>query len=352
MKTRIAIACLAAGFLFPANTISAAPKSKTVTPAPKETPPPAQPGPNADLAYGAYQRGCYLFAFREATQRAEKQRDPQAMTLLGEMYAGGVGIRADEQKAFEWYRQASELGDSSAMVSLGFFYLRGQGIAPNREKAAEQFASAAERGNPTAAYNLGLLYLEGQVFPQDFTLAAKWLRAAAEQDIPDAQQALATLYSEGKGVTKDPAEAARWLARASALRHPASMTEYALALFSGKGIAKNENAAARWFRLAALYGNPIAQNRLAILLADGLGGMPKSPVEGLAWHLYARAKGASNLAVDELFVKMPDGERAAAEKIVFAWETGGPLPPPLTGRGPDWHLNAPDIAYIPCKDAQ
>ena len=53
---------------------------------------------NVDLAYGAFQRGFYLTAFNEATKRAQ-QNDPAAMTLLGELYAQGLGIGRDDSKA-------------------------------------------------------------------------------------------------------------------------------------------------------------------------------------------------------------------------------------------------------------
>src|ERR1700681_2711794 len=46
-----------------------------------------------DPAYAAFQRGYYLTAFALATDRVETKKDVKAMTLLGELYAGGLGIR-------------------------------------------------------------------------------------------------------------------------------------------------------------------------------------------------------------------------------------------------------------------
>jgi TPR repeat protein len=326
MKTRLALFSLLAAMLLAANGSAAQQKSKDKPKEPAPAPA-AQPAADVDLAYGAYQRGYYIYAFNEAKRRAEQEQDPKAMTLLGELYAGGWGVKQDDEIAFSWYRQAAEKGDREAIAALGLFYLQGRGVIPNREEAAEQFKLAAEKGNATAAYNLALLYLEGQVFQKDFAAAAKWFRVAAEQDLPDAQQALATLYREGEGVPKkDPAEAARWLARASALRHAPSMTEYAFAVYNGWGVPKDEQAGGRWFKLAALYGNPIAQNRLAYLLANGMGGFPKDMVKAMAWHLYARARGDSSPELDAVFAKLPESERDTAQKILQAWETGGPLP--------------------------
>ena len=76
------------------------------------TSPPAPPAAanantgNLDLAYGAFQRGYYLTALAEATKRAQ-QNDPAAMTLLGEIYAQGLGVGRDDAKAAQWYKLAA-----------------------------------------------------------------------------------------------------------------------------------------------------------------------------------------------------------------------------------------------------
>src|SRR5581483_5251886 len=127
----------------------------------------------ADLAYGAYQNGRYLTAFALAMKRAEALADPVAMTLLGELYANGLGVATNDQKAADWYKLAADRGDRNAMFALGMFRLVGRAGPADRAEAARLFQSAADRGHAAAAYNLALLYLEGQVFPQDFAKAAQ-----------------------------------------------------------------------------------------------------------------------------------------------------------------------------------
>src|SRR5580704_388518 len=53
---------------------------------------PAAGAPELDLAFGAFQRGYFLTAFRLATQRVEDKGDAKSMTLLGELYANGLGV--------------------------------------------------------------------------------------------------------------------------------------------------------------------------------------------------------------------------------------------------------------------
>src|SRR3954454_4829128 len=71
-----------------------------------------------DLAYGAYQRGLYLTALREATARlARDPEDAAAMTLLGELHNQGLGAQQDPAKAAEWYRLAAKRGDARALAA-------------------------------------------------------------------------------------------------------------------------------------------------------------------------------------------------------------------------------------------
>ena len=134
--------------------------SRTVSPsAPK-------PAPTYDSAFGAYQRGYFLTAFKEASELAAKN-DPQSLTLLAELYANGLGVGRDDAKAAELYQRAAALNDPQAMFALAIFRFQGRG-GPRDEKAgAALFEQAAKLGNTTAGYNLALIYLEGQLYPRD-----------------------------------------------------------------------------------------------------------------------------------------------------------------------------------------
>src|SRR6185312_4730942 len=144
-------------------------------PPPKEAVPPAKPtpaadskagtqapdNPNADLVYGAYQRGLYKTAFDLAMKRAQENKDPAAMTMLGELYANSLGIKRDYGKAIEWYQHAADLGDREAMFALAMLRISGHGGSPDRAVAVKLLASSAKLGEPKAAYNLALLYMDG-----------------------------------------------------------------------------------------------------------------------------------------------------------------------------------------------
>src|SRR6516165_9909734 len=143
-----------------------------------------------DLAYAAFQRGFFMTAFALATKRVEEKDDVSAMTLLGELYATGLGVPQNDAKATEWYKFAAARDDRNAMFALAIFSLQGRGGPRDRDARAKWFAAAAKLGHPLAAYNLALLYMEGQLFPQDFGRAAELLRIAAKIGNPEAQYAL------------------------------------------------------------------------------------------------------------------------------------------------------------------
>jgi uncharacterized protein len=294
--------------------------------------PAATPIPNdPDPAYSAFQRGFYLTAFREATKRAETDNDPKSMTLLGELYADGLGVPNDDTKAVEWYNLAIKRGNREAMFSLAMFRMTGRGGPADRKEATRLLDEAAKRGHVIAAYDLALLYLEGQTMPRDFDRAARLMRQAADAGNPQAQYALSTFYKDGRGVPIDLQESTKWLGRAAEAGDAQAEVEYGIALFNGTGIAKNEAAAATYLTKAAQKGNPIAQDRLALMYATGRG-IKADPVQAGRWHLIARAGGDNDTFLEDFMRKMKPADRTAAEDLAKPWiarmKAIGPTPFP------------------------
>jgi uncharacterized protein len=274
----------------------------------------ARAAPEPDLAYGAYQRGLFLTAFREATERlARNPEDAAAMTLVGELYNQGLGIPGNPTKAVEWYRLAAARGDAHALAALGLMALDGRGMAADQKQGRAWLEQAAANGEPTAAYNVALLNLSSGN-PADLARAVELLRKAADAEIGDAQHALGVLYLQGRGIGRDPAEAARWFERAARNGNLAGEVEHAILQFNGEGLPANEALAAKGFRRAAARGNAIAQNRLARLYASGRG-VPQNRVEAAAWHLAAAAQGLADSWLDDALKNLSADERARAERL-------------------------------------
>ena len=164
----------------------AAPATEVKPAAMPAAPAAAPEGSNADLVYGAYQRGQYKTTFDLASVRAQAG-DVKAMTMLGVLYYNALGVKRDYAKASEWYKRASDGGDREAMFELAMMRLSGRGGPVDKQEAIKLLASSAKLGEPKAAYNLALLYLDGQTLPQDVKRAAELLRTAADAGNAEAQ---------------------------------------------------------------------------------------------------------------------------------------------------------------------
>lgn len=78
------------------------------------------------------------------------------------MYARGIGVKIDEDKAFEILKRASRHGDATGILGLGYCYQHGIGVNANASKALELYQSVTnkheEAGFFTAELILGSQY--------------------------------------------------------------------------------------------------------------------------------------------------------------------------------------------------
>ncbi len=283
-------------------------------PAPSQRQPvPTGPAdPAIDGAYGAYQAGFFLEAFRQATRRIEEDaNDAAAMTLLAELHLQGLGVKQDSRKATEWYRLAMARGDVNATFALGMLTLQGQGLARDEPMGRDLLQKAAAKGHGPAAFNLALpLLVTGN--PEDLKRAIPLLQQAAEREVADAQHALAVLMLDGRGLPLDVEGGADMMARAASNGSLAGEVELSILQFTGRGLGRDERAAARGFARAAARGNAIAQNRLARILFQGRW-LTRDAVSAGGWHLAAKAQGLADEALDVELGKLADDERARAQ---------------------------------------
>jgi TPR repeat protein len=273
---------------------------------------PAKPKP--DLAFAAFQRGYYVTALREANKRiADNPNDAPALTLMGELYRTGLGVRRDLTVAASYYKLAMDRGDTPAAFALGRAYLEGAGVEKDLAKAQQAFEKAAINNHAGALYNLGVMAMDANI--ADFPKAAEYFRRASEQGDNDATYALAMLYKEGTGVAKDRQKAVQLLKVAAEEQHISSMVDYAIAVFNGDGVEKDESLAGKFFLRAAGRENPIAQNRIARMLANGRG-VRLDMIEAMKWHILARAAGIQDDYLDGLLNAMSPQQRQNVENAV------------------------------------
>ncbi len=179
--------------------------------------------------------------FREKMQEA-KNGISEAQFDVGTMYQNGRGVKADRNKAIEWFEKAAAQGDAKSvsrlklmeanetrfgktaseagrgdrdsLYDLGKMYMQGVGTNIDYGKAITAFEQSASQGHIKSAYKLGLIYYEGSGVKTNSELAFKWFRQAARADYPAAQYYLGKMYAEGTGVGKNRGEALIWLGKA------------------------------------------------------------------------------------------------------------------------------------------
>ena len=271
-----------------------------------------------DLAFGAYQRGFYITAFREAMKRVSANpKDAAAMTLIGEIYREGYAVKQDTGEASHWYRLASGLGDREAAFELGVLLLNGApGVPKDRAAAKAQFELAAQKDEANALYNLGVMALDHEDGAKpDFVKAAEYFRRSAEAGDEDGSYSYGVMLREGRGVPLDIGESAHWLKRAADAGVIAGQVEYGIMLFNGVGVEKNEAAAAKIFLRAAARNNPIAQNRLAHLYLTGRG-VPRDLVEAATWNRFAKTAGLDDPALDAATANLTPEENQKVNELV------------------------------------
>ncbi|WP_162292668.1 SEL1-like repeat protein [Hartmannibacter diazotrophicus] len=273
-----------------------------------------------DYAYGAFQRGRYLTALSIATGNAV-DGDPAACTLIGVIYANGLGVPQNTKEAAIWYQLGADRGDSSAMLELANLYANGDGVTRDAKKAGDLLEQAHKLGRVQASYGLGLLYLSGKGRPKDVRRATDLFLEAAEAGNGDAEYALASLYLDGED--KNPVRAAEWMGKAALNGIVAAEVEYAIMLYNGSGVVKNERLSAAWFELAARQGNPIAQNRLARLYAIG-SGVERDDSKAVTWYLRSRAAGIQDTWLEAFMEKVQQQAAKDAAPVGSGSVQGGP----------------------------
>ena len=276
-----------------------------------------QAAPGDDAAYEAFDQGRYITALALAVKAAEGG-EPTAHTLVGRIYADGLGTARNAPLAAKWYARGAELGDAEAMFAYGVMLAEGSGIDKDRAGAARHFEAAAQRRHTLANYNLALMFLTGDGKPENPHRAFAHMRFAAEAGVVTAQYDLGTMYAIGQGTDANAFEAAKWIGKAANAGHVEAQIDYAVILFRGHGVPVDAKKGAELFRRAAEKGAATAQNRLARCYAHGAG-VEKDLVEAAKWNLIAKAGGIQDQGLEQMLARMSRADKGKAQAAADQW---------------------------------
>lgn len=153
---------------------------------------------------------------RSRLLRQAGEGDAQALYELGlELYQGES--RRQSRKAVECFRRAADAGLAEALAMLGECYASGVGVERCAARAVQCWKQAAGRGCVLAMGFLADYYAEGEA--ADAALMAHYCHAAARKGDLDACCRLGLCYLHGKGVKPSRGRAIAWLRYAAERQH-------------------------------------------------------------------------------------------------------------------------------------
>jgi len=148
---------------------------------------------------------------------AEKDKDEDAMNMIGQCYLYGSGTTTNQTDAFKWYQNAADAGCIAAINNLGYCYELGYGAKQSYDDAYKYYQDAAKRGCLLAINNLGMCFEHGWGTTKNLEEAFKDYIAAANKGAAVAACNVGRMYEDGLSVPKDSDLAAVWYERASFL---------------------------------------------------------------------------------------------------------------------------------------
>ena len=154
-----------------------------------------------------YQKAIKAFEF------ASKAGNLDALSALGVMYIGGIGVEQNNTKGYQYIREAADMSDPKAQYTLGALYYLGAGVKKDYKKAFNWLNLASEQNYIDAKYNLAVMYEFGEGVDQSYEKAYEYYLFAARRDNLESQIKLASMYRDGIGTDKDLDKSAYWLKR-------------------------------------------------------------------------------------------------------------------------------------------
>jgi len=122
---------------------------------------------------------------RQLFEEAADKDYPEAMLILGRMYARGDFGEKDQKKTEEWFdKHIDKMGSRTyAMRNLGEMYAKGEDVEKDLKKAEEWFNKFAEAGGAQAMYELGRMHTYGhRGMEKDLKKAKEWYSKVIEID--------------------------------------------------------------------------------------------------------------------------------------------------------------------------
>ncbi len=151
----------------------------------------------------------------EAERRAAEAGGVEEWTRYARSLVTGPQRFRDPKEAMTWYRKAADKGYASAQVGIGDLYAGGLGVREDHYRAQEWYSTATRLSrNAEAYFKVGEGYFRGLGAPQDYGAALPYYQVAAEQGHPVAQYLIGSMFEAGWGIERDLISAWVWYKQA------------------------------------------------------------------------------------------------------------------------------------------
>ena len=151
-----------------------------------------------DVTLEVWQDGVNAFANKDYSKAIAIfqgfENNPQAQVYLGICYRDGLGVTANPEKAFKYFKLAADQGDPSGQLYLGACYLEGIGTAQNLPEAFNNFKLSTSANSAASQFLTGSCYLYGIGTAKNPAEAKRYLKMAADQGHKEAQELLKTQF--------------------------------------------------------------------------------------------------------------------------------------------------------------
>ncbi len=182
--------------------------------------------------------------------------DPIASFYLGKMYAEGLGVEKDKQRAIEYYQKSDDAYNIDASYELAEILLKD---AKDREDenflmGLKYLKRSAYAGQADALTQLGEFYEKGEWVDKDLKSAFGFYLMGALKGNARSQYYVARLYFAGKGVTQDYENGLKWLTRSARQGYVLAQKDLAIARLSEPAIL-NPAEAYIWLSIISAYNS-------------------------------------------------------------------------------------------------
>lgn len=201
-------------------------------------------------------------------QAASYANNPIADYGLAHIYAKGLGVSVDEQKAVEYYQKAASENFVLAYEPLGDFYLQSSDDPKKISDALLLFQRAANEDIASAQYKLGYMYEAGLGAKQDYETARFWYKKASSNHFMKANIALGLMYANGFGIDKDNVQAYEFYRVAAEAGDPVAQSSIARAFERGLGVDQDLERAIFWYAEAAKQNDGYAEYNLGRIFEE------------------------------------------------------------------------------------